>query len=92
MSYLHIKLGRIEEANYINRLMNGTPPAPDVAGYVHFNKPPPPKPDDIIKVWIANPDKDGWLMMVEMPRSQHEAEVKAMNDAFDAKQREKNNG
>ena len=89
MSYLHIKLCRIAEANYINQLMNGTPSAPDVPGYVHFNEPPPPKPDDIIKVWIANPDKKGWLKMVEMPRYQHEAEVKAMNDAFDAKQMEK---
>jgi len=89
MSYLQTKLCRIAEVNYINRLMNGTPPAHDVAGYVHFNEPPPKKPDDIIQVWIANPDKKGYLMMVEMPRSQHEAEVKAMNDAFDAKQREK---
>jgi hypothetical protein len=89
MSYLHTKLCRISEVNYINRLMNGTPAAPDVPGYVHFDTPPPKRPDDIIKVWIANPDKKGWLMMVEMPRSQHEAEVKAMNDAFDAKQREK---
>jgi hypothetical protein len=88
MSYLHTKLCSIAEVNYINRLMNGTPPARDVVGFVHFDAPPLPKPDDIIKVWKANPDKDGWLMMVEMPRSQHEAEVKAMNDAFDAKQRE----
>jgi hypothetical protein len=89
MSYLHTKLCRIAEVNHINRLMNGTPPARDMAGYVHFNEPPPKKPDDIIKVWIANPNKPGWLQMVEMPRSQHEAEVKAMNDAFDAKQKEK---
>ena len=89
MSYLHAKLRRIEEANHINRLMNGTPPACDMVGYVHFDEPPPKKPDDIIQVWKANPDKPGWLQMVEMPRSQHEAEVKAMNDAFDAKQRVK---
>ena len=88
MSYLHTKLCRISEVNHINRLMNGTPPAQDIAGYVHFDT-PVKKPDDIIQVWIANPDKKGYLMMVEMPRSQHEAEVKAMNDAFDAKQREK---
>ena len=89
MGYLQKKLCNIEEVNRINRLMNGTPPARDMAGYVHFNTPPPPKPEDIIEVWIANPDKKGWLMAVKMPRSQHEAEVKAMNDAFDAKQREK---
>jgi hypothetical protein len=89
MSYLHTKLRRTEEANHINRLMNGAPSALDVLGYVHFDTPPPKRPDDIIKVWVANPDKPGWLQMVEMPRSQHEAEVKAMNDAFDAKQREK---
>ena len=89
MGYFQQKLCSIAEVNYINRLMNGTPASPDVPGYVHFNEPPPKKPDDIIQVWIANPDKKGYLMMVEMPRSQHEAEVKAMNDAFDAKQREK---
>jgi hypothetical protein len=88
MSYLHTKLCSIAEVNYINRLMNGTPPARDVVGFVHFDA-PVKKPDDIIKVWIANPNKPGWLQMVEMPRSQHEAEVKAMNDAFNAKQREK---
>lgn len=88
MSYLHTKLCRISEANHINRLMNGAPPARDVPGYVHFDT-PPKKPDDVVQVWKANPDKPGWLQMVEMPRSQHEAEVKAMNDAFDAKQRVK---
>jgi hypothetical protein len=87
MSYLQNKLRRIEEVNYINRTMRGASKDADVVGYVHFNEPPPPKPDDIIKVWKANPDKEGWLMMVEMPRSQHEAEVKAMNDAFEAKKR-----
>ena len=87
MSYLHNKLCRIAEVNHINRLMNGTPPARDVVGYVHFNEPPPPKPNDIIKVWKTDPDKAGWLKMVEIPRHQHEAEIKAMNDAFDAKQR-----
>jgi hypothetical protein len=89
MGYLQSKLCSIEEVNHINRLMNGTPPARDAVGYMHFDTPPPPKPDDVIKVWIANPDKKGWSMMVEMPRWQHEAEVKAMNDAFDAKQKEK---
>ena len=89
MGYLQTKLRRIDEANHINRLMNGTPTIRDVPGYVHFDTSPPKRPDDIIKVWVANPNKPGWLQMVEMPRFQHEAEVKAMNDAFDAKQREK---
>jgi hypothetical protein len=89
MSYLNAKLNRITEANHINRVMNGAPKDADIVGYVHFSEPPPPMPDDIIKVWIPNPDKAGWSMMVEMPRWQHDAEVKAMNDAFDAKQQEK---
>ena len=80
-----------EEARYISRTWGNTS-TPDVAGYVHFDEPPPPMPDDIIKVWIANPDKEGWLMAVEMPRHQYEAEVKAMNDAFDAKQKLKQQG
>jgi hypothetical protein len=52
---------------------------------VHFDE-PVKSPNDIIEVWVANPDKAGWMMAVKMPRHQHEAEVKAMNDAFNAKQ------
>jgi len=73
-----------DEARTISRTWRNES-TPDVAGYVHFDE-PVKSPNDIIEVWVANPDKAGWMMAVKMPRHQHEAEVKAMNDAFNAKQ------
>jgi hypothetical protein len=57
-----------------------------VAGYVHFDE-PVKSPDDMIEVWDKG--EDGLLHKKMITRAQHEAEVKAMNDAFDAKQKAK---
>jgi hypothetical protein len=75
MSYLHTKLCRIAEANYINQLMNGTPPVCDVAGYVHFNQPAPELPNDIIGVCRPNPNTLSGMGIVYMFRHQYEAEA-----------------
>jgi len=75
-----------DEARYVSRTWSNTPSAPDVSYPIHVNE-TVKSPDDIIEVYVANPNKKGWLMAVMMPRHQHEAEVKAMNDAFDAKQK-----
>ena len=77
-----------DEARFVSRTWSNPSSAPDVSYPLHINE-TVKSPDDIIKVWVANPDKAGWTMMVEMPRHQHEAQVKAMNDAFDAKQKAK---
>jgi hypothetical protein len=74
------------EARYVSRTWKNDSTT-DVAGHVHFDTPKTPQPDDIIKVWVANPEKAGWLMAVEITRAQHEAEIKAMNEALDAKWR-----
>jgi hypothetical protein len=76
MSYLHAKLRRIEEANYINRLMKGAPSAPDLPGYVHFNEPPPKKPDDIVYVWCMG--DDGLLHKTAITQAQFDADFEAM--------------
>jgi hypothetical protein len=75
MSYLHTKLCRISEVNYINRLMNGTPPAPDIVGYVHFDT-PVKKPDDIIYVWEKG--DDGLLHKTAITQAQFDADFQAM--------------
>ena len=75
MSYLHTKLCRISEVNYINRLMNGTPPAQDIAGYVHFDT-PVKKPDDIVHVWCMG--DDGLLHKTAITQAQFDADFEAM--------------
>jgi hypothetical protein len=75
MSYLHTKLCRIAEVNYINRLMNGTPPAQDIAGYVHFDT-PVKKPDDIVHVWQKG--NDGLLHKTAITQAQFDADFEAM--------------
>jgi len=75
MSYLQTKLCRIAEVNYINRLMNGTPAAPDIAGYVHFDT-PVKKPDDIVHVWEKG--ADGLLHKTAITQAQFDADFQAM--------------
>jgi hypothetical protein len=74
-----------DEARYVSRTWSNQS-TPDVAGYVHFDE-PVKSPDDLIPVWDKG--EDGLLHKKMITRAQHEAEVKAMNDAFDAKQKAK---
>jgi hypothetical protein len=74
-----------DEARYVSRTWSNQS-TPDVAGYVHFDK-PVKSPDNMIEVWDKG--EDGLLHKKMITRAQHEAEVKAMNDAFDAKQKAK---
>jgi len=75
-----------DEARYVSRSWSNHS-TPDVPGYVHFEAPKPKSPDDIIEVYQMG--ADGLLHATMITRAQHEAEVKAMNDAFDAKQKAK---
>ena len=61
-----------DEARYVSRSWNNTPSAPDVSYPVRY-KAPVESPDDIISVCRFNPMTFSGEGLIQMPRSEYEA-------------------